>query len=92
MYLHQEIGKQNKSITIYKGSYLSLETMTGRFLSALIGIEFETVSNWALRKNIRTHNLQRFIRKRKTCKNLIWSEVKKANAENLHTSNQKISG
>ena len=49
-----------------------------KFLSALIGIEFDIVSNWALRKNI-PHTTYRNLSENENVQELIWSEVKKAN-------------
>ena len=51
-----------------------------KFLSALIAIEFETVSNWALRKNI-PHTTYRDLSEKKEVKDLVWGEILKANAE-----------
>ena len=51
-----------------------------KFLSVLIAIEFETVSNWALRKNI-PHTTYRDLSEKKEVKDLVWSEILKANAE-----------
>ena len=51
-----------------------------KFLSVLIAIEFETVSNWALRKNI-PHTTYRDLSDKKEVKDLVWSEILKANAE-----------
>lgn len=50
------------------------------FLSALIGIEFDTVSNWALRKNI-PHTTYRDLSEKDAVKDLIWREISKANDE-----------
>ena len=49
-----------------------------KFLSALIGIEFDTVSNWALRKNI-PHTTYRNLSENENVQELIWSEIQKAN-------------
>ena len=49
-----------------------------KFLSALIAIEFDTVSNWALRKNI-PHTTYRDLSEKKQVKDLIWKEIVKAN-------------
>ena len=49
-----------------------------KFLSALIAIEFDTVSNWALRKNI-PHTTYRDLSEKKEVKDLIWKEIVKAN-------------
>ena len=49
-----------------------------KFLSALIGIEFDIVSNWALRKNI-AHTTYRNLSENEEVQNLIWEEIKKAN-------------
>jgi len=51
-----------------------------KFLSALIGIEFDTVSNWALRKNI-PHTTYRDLSEKDEVKDLIWREITKANDE-----------
>jgi long-chain acyl-CoA synthetase len=51
-----------------------------KFLSALIAIEFETVSNWALRKNI-AHTTYRDLSEKKEVIDLVWGEILKANAE-----------
>ncbi len=48
------------------------------FLSALIGIEFDIVSNWALRKNI-PHTTYRNLSENEEVQNLIWEEIKKSN-------------
>ncbi|MDA9737270.1 long-chain fatty acid--CoA ligase [Acidimicrobiaceae bacterium] len=49
-----------------------------KFLSALIGIEFEIVSNWAIRKNI-PHTTYRNLSENQEVKDLIWEEILKAN-------------
>jgi len=49
-----------------------------KFLSALIGIEYDIVSNWALRKNI-AHTTYRNLSENEEVKNLIWDEIQKAN-------------
>ena len=49
-----------------------------KFLSALIAIEFDTVSNWALRKNI-PHTTYRDLSEKKEVKDLVWREIVKAN-------------
>ena len=49
-------------------------------MSALIGIEFDTVSNWALRKNI-PHTTYRDLSEKDEVKDLIWREITKANDE-----------
>ena len=49
-----------------------------KFLSALIGIEFDIVSNWALRKNI-PHTTYRNLSENENVKELIWKEIIKAN-------------
>jgi len=51
-----------------------------KFLSVLVSIEFETVSNWALRKNI-THTTYRDLSEKKEVKDLVWGEILKANAK-----------
>ena len=51
-----------------------------KFLSVLIGIEFDTVSNWALRKNI-PHTTYRDLSEKDEIKDLIWREITKANDE-----------
>ena len=49
-----------------------------KFLSVLIGIEFDTVSNWALRKNI-PHTTYRDLSEKQEVKDLVWREISKAN-------------
>ena len=49
-----------------------------KFLSALIGIEYDIVSNWALRKNI-AHTTYRNLSENEEVQNLIWNEIQKAN-------------
>ena len=49
-----------------------------KFLSVLIGIEFDTVSNWALRKNI-PHTTYRDLSEKKEVRDLVWKEISKAN-------------
>ena len=49
-----------------------------KFLSVLIGIEYDIVSNWALRKNI-PHTTYRNLSENEEVQNLIWEEIKKAN-------------
>ncbi len=49
-----------------------------KFLSVLIGIEFDTVSNWALRKNI-PHTTYRDLSEKQEVKDLVWKEISKAN-------------
>ena len=49
-----------------------------KFLSALIAIEFDTVSNWALRKGI-THTTYRDLSEKKEVKELISKEVIRTN-------------
>ena len=49
-----------------------------KFLSVLIGIEFDTVSNWALRKNI-PHTTYRDLSEKDEVKDLVWKEISKAN-------------
>ncbi len=49
-----------------------------KFLSALIGIEYDIVSNWALRKNI-AHTTYRNLSENEEVQNLIWDEIQKAN-------------
>ena len=49
-----------------------------KFLSALIGIEYDIVSNWALRKNI-AHTTYRNLSENDEVQNLIWDEIQKAN-------------
>ena len=51
-----------------------------KFLSALIAIEFDTVSNWALRKNI-PHTTYRDLSEKKEVKDLVWKEIIKANEQ-----------
>ena len=49
-----------------------------KFLSALIGIEFDTVSNWALRKNI-PYTTYRNLSENEEVQKLVWKEIQKAN-------------
>ena len=49
-----------------------------KFLSALIGLEYDIVSNWALRKNI-AHTTYRNLSENEEVQNLIWDEIQKAN-------------
>ena len=49
-----------------------------KFLSALIGIEYDIVSNCALRKNI-AHTTYRNLSENEEVQNLIWDEIQKAN-------------
>ncbi len=49
-----------------------------KFLSVLIGIEFDTVSNWALRKNI-PHTTYRDLSEKQEVNDLVWREISKAN-------------
>ena len=49
-----------------------------KFSSALIGIEYDIVSNWALRKNI-AHTTYRNLSENEEVQNLIWDEIQKAN-------------
>jgi len=51
-----------------------------KFLSALIAIEFDTVSNWALRKNI-PHTTYRDLSEKKEVQDLVWKEIIKANEQ-----------
>ena len=51
-----------------------------KFLSALIAIEFDTVSNWALRKNI-PHTTYRDLSEKKEVQDLVWREIIKANEQ-----------
>ena len=51
-----------------------------KFLSVLIGIEFDTVSNWALRKNI-PHTTYRDLSEKKEVQDLVWKEIIKANEQ-----------
>ena len=51
-----------------------------KFLSALIAIEFDTVSNWALRKNI-PHTTYRDLSEKQEVKDLVWKEILKANEQ-----------
>ena len=51
-----------------------------KFLSALIAIEFDTVYNWALRKNI-PHTTYRDLSEKKEVKDLVWKEIIKANEQ-----------
>jgi len=54
-----------------------------KFLSVLICIEFDTVSNWALRKNI-PYTTYRDLSEKEEVKELVWKEIQKAN-ENTST-------
>ena len=49
-----------------------------KFLSALIAIEFDTVSNWALRKGI-THTTYRDLSEKEQVRELVGKEVIRAN-------------
>ncbi|MFL2696134.1 MAG: AMP-dependent synthetase/ligase [Candidatus Actinomarina sp.] len=49
-----------------------------KFLSCLIGIEYDIVSNWALRKNI-PHTTYRNLSENEEVQKLIWNEILKAN-------------
>ncbi len=51
-----------------------------KFVSALIGIEYDTVSNWALRKNI-TFTTYRDLTEKPEVRDLVQREVKKANED-----------
>lgn len=54
-----------------------------KFLTVLICIEFDTVSNWALRKNI-PYTTYRDLSEKEEVKELVWKEIQKAN-ENTST-------
>jgi len=54
-----------------------------KFLSVLICIEFDTVSNWALRRNI-PYTTYRDLSEKEEVKELVWKEIQKAN-ENTST-------
>ena len=60
-----------------------------KFLSALIGIEFDIVSNWALRKNI-PHTTYRNLSENENVQELIWEEIKKANERTSSLSIRKF--
>jgi len=60
-----------------------------KFLSALIGIEYDIVSNWALRKNI-PHTTYRNLSENEEVNNLIWDEIKKANDRTSSLSIRKF--
>jgi len=49
-----------------------------KFLACLIGIEYDIVSNWALRKNI-PHTTYRNLSENEEIQKLIWNEILKAN-------------
>ena len=49
-----------------------------KFLSALIGIEFDTVSNWALRKGL-THTTYRDLSEKEEVRELVGKEIIRAN-------------
>ena len=49
-----------------------------KFLSCLVGIEYDIVSNWALRKNI-PHTTYRNLSENEEVQKLIWNEILKAN-------------
>ena len=51
-----------------------------KFLSALVAIEFDTVSNWALRKNI-PHTTYRDLSEKQEVQDLVWKEIIKANEQ-----------
>ena len=52
--------------------------MIENFYLLLIGIEYDIVSNWALRKNI-AHTTYRNLSENEEVQNLIWDEIQKAN-------------
>ena len=54
-----------------------------KFLSALIAIEFDTVSNWALRKNI-PHTTYRDLSEKKEVQDLVWKEIIKKQMKKHH--------
>ena len=56
-----------------------------KFLSALIGIEYDIVSNWALRKNI-AHTTYRNLSENEEVQNLIWDEIQK----DMQSENQMV--
>ena len=60
-----------------------------KFLSVLIGIEFDIVSNWALRKNI-PHTTYRNLSENENVQELIWKEIEKANARTSSLSIRKF--
>jgi long-chain acyl-CoA synthetase len=60
-----------------------------KFLSALVGIEYDIVSNWALRKNI-PHTTYRNLSENEEVNNLIWDEIKKANDRTSSLSIRKF--
>ena len=51
-----------------------------KFLSALIAIEFDVVSNWALRRNI-PHTTYRDLSEKQEVQDLVWKEILKANEQ-----------
>lgn len=51
-----------------------------KFLSALVAIEFDTVSNWALRRNI-PHTTYRDLSEKQEVQDLVWKEIIKANEQ-----------
>ena len=60
-----------------------------KFLSVLIGIEFDIVSNWALRKNI-PHTTYRNLSENENVQELIWKEIQKANERTSSLSIRKF--
>ena len=61
-------------------SSVSDEQFRRTMLYPLIAIEFDTVSNWALRKNI-PHTTYRDLSEKKEVKDLVWKEIIKANEQ-----------
>ena len=70
------IEETMKSIPIVSQCYLVGDDR--KFLACLIGIEYDIVSNWALRKNI-PHTTYRNLSENQEVKDLIWEEILKAN-------------
>tara|TARA_Y100000748_G_scaffold125545_1_gene105350 strand:+ start:878 stop:2719 length:1842 start_codon:yes stop_codon:yes gene_type:complete len=60
-----------------------------KFISVLIGIEFDIVANWALRKNI-PYTTYRNLSENEEVQELIWNEIKKANERTSSLSIRKF--
>ncbi len=60
-----------------------------KFISVLIGIEFDIVANWALRKNI-PYTTYRNLSENEDVQELIWNEIKKANERTSSLSIRKF--
>ena len=60
-----------------------------KFISVLVGIEFDIVANWALRKNI-PYTTYRNLSENEDVQELIWNEIKKANERTSSLSIRKF--